>query len=122
MRITGVGTDLVEVVRISGLLERYGERFMRKIFTEKEIRYCSARPDPAVHFSGRFAAKEAVAKAAYQSGWLEVIPWRNIEITNDTHGRPSVNITPQVFSVCHLSIAHDGAYALAFAVGETDHV
>lgn len=121
MKITGVGTDLVKVARIEGLLHRYGERFMRKIFTDREIQDCSNRPEPAVHFSGRFAAKEAVAKAAYQGGWLEVIPWRNIEITTDEYGRPSVTVAPEVFSVCHISIAHDGEYAQAFAVGERDY-
>lgn len=120
MKITGVGTDLVKVERIGGLLQRYGDRFLRKIFTEQEIRDCSSRPDPAVHFSGRFAAKEAVAKAAYQSGWLEIIPWRNIEITSDEYGRPAVKIHSGIFRTCHISIAHDGEYAQAFAVGETD--
>lgn len=121
MSITGIGTDLVKIERIQRLIDRYGERFTGKIFTRNEVEYCSKRAAPELHFAGRFAAKEAIAKAAYQSGWLQVIPWRDIEVITDEFGRPSTRIMTKIPGACHVSISHDGEYALAFAVWETDH-
>lgn len=120
MKIAGIGTDLVKIDRIQRLLLRFGERFTRKIFTPMEIEYCSERATPALHFAGRFAAKEAVAKAAYQSGWLNPISWQNIEIQSDEFGRPTVAVGINLSGVCHVSISHDGDYALAFATWEVD--
>lgn len=121
MSITGIGTDLVKIDRIQRLIHRYGERFTGKIFTLNEIAYCSKRAAPEVHFAGRFAAKEAIAKAAYQTGWMQVILWRDIEVSSDDYGRPSVQLLTKIPGVCHVSISHDGEYALAFAIWETDH-
>src|SRR5947207_15350239 len=61
--IIGLGIDATDIHRIAGTLTRYGERFMYRIFTEGEVAYCTRRRVPAIHFAGRFAAKEAAMKA-----------------------------------------------------------
>ena len=63
MTIVGLGMDATEVARIAATLERYGDRFLRRVFTDEEIAYCLRRKHPAPHLAGRFAAKEAAMKA-----------------------------------------------------------
>lgn len=60
--VVGVGTDIVDVSRISNMIEKYGDSFLKKTFTDSEINYCSAFSDSQLHFAARFAAKEAMAK------------------------------------------------------------
>ena len=61
--ILGIGTDIIEIDRIQKVIDRHGERFLSKLFTEKERAYCHRYRDPIAHFAGRFAAKEAILKA-----------------------------------------------------------
>ena len=75
--ILGVGTDLIEIARIAESIRRYGERFLRRIFTPREIEYCQRKKNAAESFAARFAAKEAGAKALGTGisrgvGWLEL--------------------------------------------------
>lgn len=77
--IIGLGLDVTEIPRVAALLERYGERFMRRVFTEDEIAYCTRRRAPAIHFAGRFAAKEAGMKAL-GTGHSQEVLWRDLEV------------------------------------------
>ena len=120
MAVLGVGTDIVAIRRIEALINKYGDRFLRRVYSPAEQVYCNARPRPAMHFAGRFAAKEAVAKALYQSGYLDVIPLSHIEITNDRYGRPVVAVSHLYDRRIKLSISHDNEYAIAMAVVEED--
>jgi len=77
--IIGVGLDATDIDRIADVIERYGERFLRRVFTETEIAYCTARRVPAIHFAGRFAAKEAGMKAL-GTGHSRGVIWRDLEV------------------------------------------
>ncbi len=116
MAIKGIGSDIVEVSRIKRLRERYGIRFLQKVFTRGETAYCESKTNPEVHFAGRFAAKEAIAKAVYQSGYNKVIPLSDIEILNDAEGRPQVSLLTHIKGNCMVTISHERSMAIAFAV------
>lgn len=88
----GVGTDIVAVPRIAALIQASGTRFLHRWFTAREIDYCSAKAVPSRHFAARFAAKEAVVKALPMA-WDGPVPWRSIEIVNDSRGAPSVRLS-----------------------------
>src|SRR5260221_6162029 len=83
--IIGLGLDATDIDRIADTIERYGERFLRRIFTDGEIAYCSRRRVPAIHFAGRFAAKEAGMKAL-GTGHSQNVLWRDVEVIR--HGGP----------------------------------
>src|SRR3954447_9265635 len=87
MSVVGVGVDLVEVARIEHSLERFGERFLHRVFTEGEIEYCKAMPHPARHLAARFAAKEAVSKA-FGTGIGKSMGWKEIDIHRKPSGQP----------------------------------
>ena len=89
MSVLGLGIDLAEVSRIRALLEKSGDRFKHRVFTEGEINYCDGKADPALHFAARFAAKEAASKAL-GTGFSEGIGWQDIETTNSGNGAPSI--------------------------------
>lgn len=118
MAIKGIGSDIVDVSRIQRMQEKYGKRFLKRIFTKGEIAYCESKEHPEVHFAGRFAAKEAVAKAVYQSGYNEVIPFSDIEILNDDQGRPMTSLLTNIKGTCLVTITHEKSFAIAFAVLE----
>ncbi len=118
MAIKGIGTDIVAVSRIKRLRKTYGSRFLNRVFTKGEIAYCESKEHPEIHFAGRFAAKEAIAKAVYQSGYNKVIPFSDIEILNDTEGRPQVSFLIHTSGNCLVSISHEQAMAIAFAILE----
>jgi holo-[acyl-carrier protein] synthase len=77
--IIGLGLDATDIDRIAHVIERHGDRFLRRIFTDGEIAYCSRRRDPSIHFAGRFAAKEAAMKAL-GTGHSQGVLWRDIEV------------------------------------------
>src|SRR5437763_1649324 len=77
--IIGLGLDATDIGRISDTIERYGERFLKRIFTEGEIAYCTRRREPAIHFAGRFASKEAAMKAL-GTGHSQGVLWRDVEV------------------------------------------
>src|SRR6476469_10284265 len=77
--IIGLGVDLTEIPRIVGTIERYGTRFLQRIFTEGEIAYCMRRRHAAIHFAGRFASKEAAMKAL-GTGHSHGVLWRDVEV------------------------------------------
>jgi len=77
--IIGLGIDATDIPRIAETIERYGDRFVHRIFTENEVAYCRRRRVPAIHFAGRFAAKEAAMKAL-GTGHSQGVLWRDVEI------------------------------------------
>jgi holo-[acyl-carrier protein] synthase len=77
--IIGLGIDATDIPRIAATLERYGDRFTNRIFTDGEIAYCRRRREPAIHFAGRFAAKEAAMKAL-GTGHSQNVLWRDVEV------------------------------------------
>ena len=83
--IIGLGLDATEIDRIAATIKRYGDRFLRRVFTDGEIAYCARRRVPAIHYAGRFAAKEAGMKAL-GTGHSQNVLWRDVEVIR--HGGP----------------------------------
>lgn len=87
--IVGIGIDIAEVPRIAASIARFGDRFLQRIFTEGEIRYCDAKANRAERYAARFAAKEAAMKAL-GTGWNYGVRWRDIEVSRKPGGRPTL--------------------------------
>ena len=87
--IVGTGIDLIEVPRITAAIDRYGKRFLQRVFTEGEIRYCESKANRNERFAARFAAKEAGMKAL-GTGWSRGIRWRDLEVRRQPGGRPTL--------------------------------
>jgi holo-[acyl-carrier protein] synthase len=125
MSIVGTGIDIVECLRIAQMIERHGELFITRIYTDAEIEYCTARKAATQHYAGRWAAKEAVLKAL-GTGWRRGIASRDIEIRNDRKGAPTVNLRGGARDVMeragirrvHVSISHCRSFAVAHVVAE----
>ena len=120
--IKGVGIDVVEISRIKKIEERWGARFVERVFTEEEIAYCSAKADRAESFAVRFAAKEAFAKAL-GTGWDENFQWKDFSIRTLAGGKPvAVLSTPMQSRLqntrIHLSLSHSDQYAAAVVILE----
>ena len=124
MNIVGIGTDIVETLRIARMIERHGEIFLNRVYTPYEIDYCRQRKASTQHYAGRWAAKEAILKTL-GTGWSRGIRWRDIEIRNDLSGKPAVildgigaeiarrlGIDQVLISISHCR-THATAYALA---------
>src|SRR5437016_843460 len=88
----GIGTDIIEIGRIEKIISRYGQKFLDRIFTKREQEYCLKHKMSSRHFAGRFAAKEAVVKALGTGITLHVA-WTDIEILNDSQGKPFVSFS-----------------------------
>lgn len=115
--IAGTGIDLIEIERIKEVLKRHGERFLLRIFTEKERAYCE---DDVARLAARFAAKEAVAKSL-GVGIGEEVGWQDIEILNHANGSPYVTLSKSVMEsfhhpTIHLSMSHSRLHATAVAI------
>ena len=123
MDILGIGTDIVECLRIAQMIERHGELFVGRVYTPYEIEYCSTRKAATQHFAGRWAAKEAVLKAL-GTGWVRGITWRDVEIRNHVSGRPSIALAGGAREICEqrgiadmlISISHCRSHATATAI------
>ncbi|HMC73879.1 MAG TPA: holo-[acyl-carrier-protein] synthase [Terriglobales bacterium] len=87
--IVGTGIDIAEVPRVAEAIERYGQRFLQRIFTEGEIRYCESKANRVERYAARFAAKEAGMKAL-GTGWNHGVRWRDIEVRRQPGGRPTL--------------------------------
>jgi holo-[acyl-carrier protein] synthase len=121
--ISGIGVDVVDVKRMKSVLEKQGEFFLNKVFSDMEVTYCRTRKKPYVHFAARFAAKEAVAKAM-RTGWSGTFHWRDIEVVNDQSGAPHVILSGDVAKALeqcniHLSLSHSDNTVVAFVVLES---
>ena len=117
--IIGLGIDATDIPRIAATLERYGERFMNRIFTDGEIAYCRRRREPAIHFAGRFAAKEAAMKAL-GTGHSQNVLWRDVEVVRrggppqlHFHGGAARRFAAIGAQSSLLTITHSEALALA---------
>ena len=89
--ITGIGIDVVQNDRIRGSLERFGDRFLNRIYTEGEIEYCRKTGQPAIHYAARFAAKEAAFKAL-GTGWAAGVKWKDVEVVRLASGKPELHL------------------------------
>ena len=89
--IFGIGIDTIEVSRIANSIATYGDQFVKRIFSEEEIRYCTRKPHAAQHFAGRFAAKEAFAKSL-GTGIRRGFVWRNVSVAREYSGRPYIRL------------------------------
>ena len=90
MAIVGTGIDITEVARVGAAIERFGERFLRRIFTADEIRYCQSKKNKVERFAARFAAKEAALKAI-GTGWRRGVAWTEVEVRREPGGRPTIH-------------------------------
>ncbi len=123
INIVGIGTDIVECLRIAQMIERHAEQFISRVYTEHEIQYCQSRKLSTPHFAGRWAAKEAVLKAM-GTGWRRGISWRDVEVRNEPGGRPVVLLRGGAHDVVEkmgivqilVSISHCRSHATAYAV------
>ncbi|HSX38058.1 MAG TPA: holo-ACP synthase [Chlamydiales bacterium] len=118
----GLGSDIIEIARMRTSIERHGLHFLNRLFSQKEQDYCYKFQDPAPHFTGKFAAKEAVAKAL-GTGFGANLSWRDLEILNNHSGKPIVlfnEATLQRFQNPQLliSVTHCATYAVAIAIWE----
>jgi holo-[acyl-carrier protein] synthase len=123
--IVGIGVDLCDTTRVRSLVDRYGERFERRVFTERERGYC--RNDRRRHecLGGRFAAKEAALKAI-GTGLSQGIRWHDVELVSteyqppriEWHGRAREIAAARGMQHCHVTITHDGGLAVAVVVLE----
>jgi holo-[acyl-carrier protein] synthase len=123
MTILGVGMDIVETKRIADSLERFGDRFLNRVFCEGEIAYAKSMKQPQLHLAARFAAKEAISKA-FGTGIGHTMGWRDLEIVREPSGQPRVVLhgkaeahakTHGVQEV-HISLSHTTEYGAASAV------
>ena len=113
-----IGTDIVSVSRIEKILQQYSDRFKKHVFTDKEKSYCDLKSNPAIHYAGRFAAKEAVKKALYSSSIINAIDFADIEIISNVSGIPEVKLSTQDLKdvLVKVSISHIDELAIAFAL------
>ncbi len=119
--IQGLGTDIIEIQRVREVINRFGDRFLNRLFTKNEQSYCLRRKDSATHFAGRFAAKESVVKAL-GTGIKGSVGWTDIEILNNLEGEPEVFLSTQLQQTfaapikIQLSISHCRQYAMAVSI------
>ena len=121
-----IGTDIVSTLRIKKLITENGDKFLNKIYTDKEIEYCNSNSKPYIHLSGKYAAKEAFVKAL-GTGFRYGINFKNIEIKNDILGKPFIKIDKTLshkikkkhkiknFNI-FLSLSDENKYAIASIV------
>jgi holo-[acyl-carrier protein] synthase len=123
MNVLGIGTDIVECLRIAQMIERHGELFIDRVYTAAEIEYCRSRKQATQHFAGRWAAKEAILKAI-GTGWRRGISWRDMEVSNQGGGKPTVALRGGARDVVEqlgvgeilVTISHCRTHATAFAI------
>src|SRR5947199_8506043 len=99
MSVIGIGTDIIECLRVAKMIERHGELFLTRVYTPHEIEYCTARKAATQHYAGRFAAKEAVLKSL-GTGWTRGIQWRDIEVRNEMGCRPKIALAGSAGELC----------------------
>ncbi|MBZ5524772.1 MAG: holo-[acyl-carrier-protein] synthase [Acidobacteriia bacterium] len=123
--IVGTGVDIAEVPRIQQALDRFGERFLKRVFTPEEIRYCTARGNAAERLAARFAAKEAGMKAI-GTGLRNGVTWRDFEVVRQPRQRPVLQFSGRAAEIAaalgcrrtHLSLSHTSEQAIAHVILE----
>jgi holo-[acyl-carrier protein] synthase len=122
-RVLGIGVDIVETARIESSIERFGERFLHRVFTGGERDYCGSMPHPARHYAARFAAKEAVSKA-FGTGIGRQVGWRDVEVKRKETGEPFIALHGPAAALAatlnlvqaHISLSHSDHYSVANAI------
>ncbi len=121
--ICGIGVDIIKVERMRETVAKWGERFLRRVFTDGEIAYCYERKDPFPSLSARFAAKEALIKALS----IRSIRLTDIEVVSRDDGSPCIEpkgkfkeFSEEKSFTVHLSLSHERDYGIAFVVIEKD--
>ena len=125
MGVIGIGVDLVECSRIEHSLERFGERFLHRVFTDGEIAYSNSMKFPARHLAARFAAKEAVSKA-FGTGIGKSMGWRDIDVQKKPSGEPFLVLTGGAEALVRerqiknalITLSHTDQHAVAMIVLE----
>jgi len=123
--ITGIGIDLVENARIRDSIDRFGDRFLSRIYTEVEKEYCSKCSDPVIHYAARFAAKEAAFKALGR-GWAGGVKWKDVEVQRLSSGKPELHLYGEALAIAtemrstrfHVSLTHDQLISSAVVIVE----
>lgn len=123
--IVGIGIDIVAVERIAASIERHGERFLKRIYTEAERAYCSAMRDSAVHYAARWAAKEALLKAI-GTGMRQGVKMSEAEVLKLETGQPVMELSGRAKEIAdglgaqrvHVSLTHDAGNAAAVVILE----
>jgi len=123
MNILGLGMDIVETKRIGESLERFGDRFLHRVFLDGEIAYAQKMKFPHLHLAARFAAKEAISKA-FGTGIGKEIGWRDMEIVREPSGQPRVVLHGRAVEYAksrgvleiHITLSHTTEYGAASAV------
>jgi holo-[acyl-carrier protein] synthase len=124
--IYGIGVDLVRQARIEQAIGRYGDRFLSRVFTAREIAYCRGKSWAAAGFAMRFAAKEAFSKALGVGLRRDGIRWREVEVIPNSMGKPELFVNGRAAALCaeagitamHLSLSDEDGRALAMVVLE----
>lgn len=127
MNVIAQGIDMVACARLAESIGRHGDRFIQRIFTPLEQKYCLGKKREIEHLAGRFAAKEAVLKVL-GTGWRNGINWTDIEVRNAPSGQPSVTLTGRCREVADelglakilISISHIETHAIASAIGTAE--
>jgi holo-[acyl-carrier protein] synthase len=125
--IVGTGVDITEVPRIRATLERFGDRFLRRVFTPEEARYCLGKPNATERLAARFAAKEAGMKAI-GTGLRHGVTWQDVEVVRLPGQRPRLKFSGRAAEFAerlgckrtHLSLSHTREQAIAFVILEGD--
>ncbi|MFA5264656.1 MAG: holo-ACP synthase [Opitutaceae bacterium] len=120
--LLGLGCDVIEVARVRGVLERQGERFLARVFTDEERAYCSAKAHPFPHYAARFAAKEAISKC-FTTGIGAELGWKSISVYHGERNEPLVRLDEQGLALLRqiggtdvrLSLSHTETVAMAVA-------
>ena len=123
--LIGTGVDLIEIERIAHSIERFGERFLHRVYTPQEIAYCTRKRVHAESFAARFAAKEAGAKAL-GTGISRGVTWNEFQVTRQSGGRPVLELTGRAEMLARqlgvknisLSLTHTGSLAMAMVMME----
>ena len=123
--VLGIGTDLIETSRVRESMDRFGQRFLDRIFTAQEIGYCQRKKNAAESFAARFAAKEAGAKAL-GTGISRGISWKELEVRREASGRPTLHLSGRAAELAkamgvqrtQLSLTHSRDLAMAVVVVE----
>src|SRR5215470_14993623 len=123
--ITGIGIDVIQNDRIRDSVQRFGDRFLNRIYTEGEIAYCKKCANPEIHYAARFAAKEAAFKAL-GTGWAAGVTWKDIEVERLPSGKPELHLYGEALAVAtgmratrfHVSLTHDQLISSAVVILE----
>ena len=123
--ITGIGIDVIQNERIRDSIQRFGDRFINRIYTEGEVEYCKKGANPEIHYAARFAAKEAAFKAL-GTGWAGGVKWKDVEVTRLASGKPELHLhgealvraTAMGAERFYVSLTHDRLVSCAVVILE----